>query len=82
MNAGYYIHVEPGKSFLAGGMWMPPSDQLKKIRQEIDYNSKYCTGSCHKKILRNGTRHWMKVRSTNYPVLPKDMIKIIPTWNC
>ena len=38
MTAGYYIHIEPSKSFLAGGMWMPPSDQLKKIRQEIDYN--------------------------------------------
>jgi uncharacterized protein (TIGR02453 family) len=40
MNAGYYVHIEPGKVFLAGGMWMPPGDQLKKIRQEIDYNSK------------------------------------------
>lgn len=40
MTAGYYIHIEPSKSFLAGGVWMPPSDQLKKIRQEIDYNGK------------------------------------------
>ena len=40
MNAGYYIHVEPGGSFIAGGMWMPPADQLKMIRQEIDYNGK------------------------------------------
>ena len=40
MNAGYYLHIEPGKSFLAGGIWMPPGDILKKIRQEIDYNGK------------------------------------------
>jgi uncharacterized protein (TIGR02453 family) len=40
MNAGYYIHIEPGKSFIAGGMWMPPGDMLKKVRQEIDYNAK------------------------------------------
>lgn len=46
----YYIHVEPGKSFLAGGMWMPPADELKKIRQEIDYNSKAL-----KKVLSNPT---------------------------
>ena len=39
-NAGYYLHIEPGGSFLAGGIWMPPGDQLKKIRQEIDYNGK------------------------------------------
>ena len=39
-NAGYYLHIEPGKAFLAGGIWMPPGDVLKKIRQEIDYNGK------------------------------------------
>jgi uncharacterized protein (TIGR02453 family) len=37
-NAGYYFHVEPGSSFVAGGMWMPLPPELKKIRQEIDYN--------------------------------------------
>jgi uncharacterized protein (TIGR02453 family) len=40
MNAGYYIHIQPGESFLAGGVWMPEADALKKIRQEIVYNSK------------------------------------------
>lgn len=37
---GYYIHIEPGKSFVAGGMYMPSPENLAKIRQEIDYNSK------------------------------------------
>src|SRR4051812_8973583 len=40
VNAGYYLHIEPGKSFIAGGIWMPPGDVVKKIRQEIDYNGK------------------------------------------
>lgn len=40
MNAGYYVHLEPGGSFIAGGMWMPPGELLKKVRQEIDYNGK------------------------------------------
>lgn len=35
---GYYIHIEPGKSFIAGGMYMPEPENLSKIRQEIDYN--------------------------------------------
>lgn len=35
---GYYLHVEPGASFLACGIWMPPADILKRIRQEIDYS--------------------------------------------
>jgi uncharacterized protein (TIGR02453 family) len=39
-SPGYYIHIQPGGSFIAGGMWMPPSPELTKIRQEIDYNFK------------------------------------------
>ncbi|MDN3669666.1 DUF2461 domain-containing protein [Echinicola jeungdonensis] len=35
---GYYLHIQPGESFLAGGIWMPPPEVLKKIRQEIDYS--------------------------------------------
>ncbi len=37
-GAGYYLHIEPGQSFAAAGIWMPESDGLGKIRQEIDYN--------------------------------------------
>lgn len=37
-GAAYYVHLEPGKSFIGGGIWMPESEVLKKIRQEIDYN--------------------------------------------
>lgn len=37
-SPGYYLHVEPGAGFLAGGIWMPMAPELKKVRQEIDYN--------------------------------------------
>jgi uncharacterized protein (TIGR02453 family) len=33
----YYVHIQPGASFIAGGIWMPEKDVLEKIRQEIDY---------------------------------------------
>jgi uncharacterized protein (TIGR02453 family) len=36
--AGYYFHCEPGNSFIGGGLWMPEVSELKKVRQEIDYN--------------------------------------------
>lgn len=36
--AGYYLHIEPGKSFVGGGIWMPMPEHTKKIRQEIDYS--------------------------------------------
>ncbi len=37
LGAGYYMHIEPGKSFIAGGIWMPEPPVLAGIRQEIDY---------------------------------------------
>lgn len=37
MLAGYYVHLEPGKSFIGGGLYMPMAPELKKVRQEIDY---------------------------------------------
>ena len=38
LEAGYYLHCEPGSGFIGGGMWMPQPAELKKVRQEIDYN--------------------------------------------
>ena len=37
--AGYYVHFEPGRSMLAGGMYMPLAEQLRKIRDEIYFNA-------------------------------------------
>lgn len=37
--SGYYIHLQPGRSFIGGGLYMPPSPILKKIRNEIYYNT-------------------------------------------
>jgi uncharacterized protein (TIGR02453 family) len=34
---GYYFHIQPGESFISGGIYMPSSDKLKLIRKEI-YN--------------------------------------------
>ena len=37
-SAGYYFHLEPGSCFMGGGIYMPMPEELKKVRQEIDYN--------------------------------------------
>lgn len=36
---GFYLHIQPGESFIGGGYWMPQAEALKMIRQEIDYNA-------------------------------------------
>jgi uncharacterized protein (TIGR02453 family) len=33
--AGYYIHIEPGKSIIAGGAYLPPAPWLTAIREKI-----------------------------------------------
>src|SRR5665811_2091282 len=35
MHAGYYFHIEPGGSFCGGGIYMPPAEPLKIIRNYI-----------------------------------------------
>jgi uncharacterized protein (TIGR02453 family) len=34
-----YLHFQPGRTMIGGGIWDPSPETLKKIRQEIDYNS-------------------------------------------
>jgi uncharacterized protein (TIGR02453 family) len=34
---GYYIHIEKGKSFIAGGLYSPEAADLKRIRKEIAF---------------------------------------------
>lgn len=37
-NAGYYFHLEPGGTFIAGGVYQPMPDSLKMVRTEIFEN--------------------------------------------
>lgn len=39
INPGYYIHIEPEKTFAGGGLYMPQPIYLKAIRDEIFHNT-------------------------------------------
>ncbi|MCG8578301.1 MAG: DUF2461 domain-containing protein [Bacteroidales bacterium] len=65
--AGYYLHVEPGLSMVAGGSYSPPSDVLKAIRREIyNFTDEY------KAILNDG--EFKKV----FPELYEDKLRSAP----
>lgn len=34
-RGGYYLQIEPGKSFVGGGFWGPNTEDLLRIREEI-----------------------------------------------
>ena len=35
LRGGYYFHIQPGNSFIAGGFFSPESTDLRRIRDEI-----------------------------------------------
>jgi len=69
---GYYVHVEPGKCFIAGGLYMPDPGNLAKVRQEIDYNPerllKILNDKKFKKLFK-GFDDWDKLKTApkGYP---------------
>lgn len=36
-RSGYYVHIEKGGSFIAGGFYSPDAEELKKVRKEIAF---------------------------------------------
>ncbi|KAL6239572.1 hypothetical protein BDW75DRAFT_121777 [Aspergillus navahoensis] len=37
--AAYYVHCQPGASFVGSGLWHPEADKLALLREDIDGNS-------------------------------------------
>jgi len=71
-DAGYYFHLEPGKSFMAAGVWMPPKEQLKLIRQEIQFNPESYlklinTPAMNKQYERGGKEDMLKKGPVGFP---------------
>jgi uncharacterized protein (TIGR02453 family) len=38
LRGGYYFHIEPGNSFLAGGFFAPNAEDIKRIREDISFD--------------------------------------------
>ncbi len=52
-HAGYYIHIQPGQSFLAGGVYMTEPQNLKAIRSAISQNKDTFLKILNKKTFRD-----------------------------
>jgi len=66
-SAGYYLHIEPGGSFVGGGSYCPPADALKAIRTEIyDHPEEF------KSLIFNGSFQ------KTYPEMYDDKLKTAP----
>lgn len=79
MNAGYYLHIEPGSSFIGGGIYMPPADKLKLVRNEIYFNAdEFKTIINEKNFIRYFKEIWDDAKLKN---APKDFPKDFPDIN-
>ncbi|MCX6998079.1 MAG: DUF2461 domain-containing protein, partial [Kiritimatiellaeota bacterium] len=67
-RAGYYLHVQPGESLVAAGLYRPPTPELKAVRRAIEAD-----GDRLRRIISART-------STRYfgPQLPGPRLKTAP----
>ena len=67
MHAGYYFHIDPRGSFAGGGVYMPPAEPLKAIRNYMAEN-----GGEFMEIINN--KNFRKI----YPIMFDDKLKTVP----
>ncbi|MEO1053288.1 MAG: DUF2461 domain-containing protein [Bacteroidota bacterium] len=44
LRGGYYFHIQPEGSFIAGGFWAPSTQDLKHIREQIAQDDEHLRG--------------------------------------
>lgn len=66
-RGGYYLHLQPGESLVAGGSWCPPPPMLKHIRERIVDETDH-----FRDIVEEPTFKSL------YPIVGEDMLKTMP----
>jgi len=67
-NPGYYLHVKPGGSLVGGGLHLPDSKTLARIRTSIDKDSSKLRKVLNNKLFK---KHFNRLN-------PNDTLKTIP----
>jgi len=71
VGAGYYVHLQPGESFIAAGIYMPPAPELQTVRQEIYFNGDgleaILNQKAFKKVYGALEDHRLKTSPKGYP---------------
>ncbi len=70
--AGYYLHIEANGSFLAGGLYNPPSDVLREVRTEIMHRTNE-----FKEIINNQNfkKYFEEIKGDKLKLAPKGFPK-------
>jgi len=75
-RGGFYIHIQPGNSFIASGFWDPNKDDLFRIRKEIEVDGDY-----FRKVIdnKNIIKKWGPINGNSLKVCPKGFDKNHPS---
>jgi len=68
LRGGYYVHIQPGKSFIATGFWQPNKEDLLRIRKELESDaSDFRTAISNKSL----TKYWGALNGEELKTAPK-----------
>ena len=68
-RGGYYIHLKPGDSFIAGGFWDPNPKDLFRIRKELEFDAKELRNIISKKKFK---LVWGELKGEKVKTAPKN----------
>lgn len=53
LRGGYYYHIEPGNTYIAGGFFGPNSNDLKHIRKQIEQDDNFVRSVLESKVIKD-----------------------------
>ena len=75
LRGGYYLHLEPGKSFLGVGFWAPEKEDLLRIRKELEVDADEYRQIIEKKTLK---KYWGSLSGAEVKTAPNGFSKDHP----
>ena len=74
-RGGYYMHIQPDKSFIAAGFWAPEKEDLFRIRKEWEVDATELRELIHKKNFKDT---WGEIAGEELKTAPKGFDKTHP----
>lgn len=75
LRGGYYLHIQPGASFIGGGFWEPNAEDLKRIRKEFELDDTEIRAIIADE---NFVKHFGTLQGAELKTTPKDFDKEHP----
>ncbi|WP_136666559.1 DUF2461 domain-containing protein [Flavobacterium sp. H122] len=75
LRGGYYLHIQPGASFIGGGFWEPNAEDLKRIRKEFELDDTEIRSIISEE---NFVKHFGTLQGAELKTAPKDFDKEHP----